>query len=463
MSGNGRTDLLDQDDDAEASAQRAEFTNLPVDALRPRADARPINEEKLDGVMKSFRDLSIMSPICVRPVAGESDAVYEIIFGRHRWEGAKRLGLTTVLCRVVDVDDVTAELMHIDENLMRAELGDTERAEATQRRKVLYEELHPETRHGAIGGGHDQSRKLCDSGPEKAPRFTLEIAEKTGKSERSIQLDVERAEKVSAEARSLIKGTPLDKGSYLDAIKNLPAEEQLAKVKVDLTKPVEKRKASKPKTIEAEPKQVKQPEPVDAAEPEPTAVQQEPPGFADAMAELVKAREIIDRLEIKVGDLEAENQQLKAGRGQLRAQVERLRAQVEGLRLKAKLEGRQADPKLVTDSKQSANPRRGKRSDVILEDDLGEHYVKLHAPKKGQGAVCYVFYNDPVTKKIARNTLKTTDPEAVKLRFRNFIAERKGIDPEAVKFKVLDLAFFDKRQEQAEAAKLAAAEPVGTA
>src|SRR3954468_16905442 len=161
MSGNGRTDLLDQDDDAEASAQRAEFTNLPVDALRPRADARPVNEEKLDGVMKSFCDLSIMSPICVRPIAENS--AYEIIFGRHRWEGAKRLGLTTVLCRVVDVDDVTAELMHIDENLMRAELGDTERAEATQRRKVLYEELHPETRHGAIGGGHDQSRTLCDS------------------------------------------------------------------------------------------------------------------------------------------------------------------------------------------------------------------------------------------------------------------------------------------------------------
>src|SRR4051794_11313425 len=162
---NAHTHLLDQDDDdAEASAQRAEFTNLPVDALRPRADARPVNEEKLDGVMTSFRDLSIMSPICVRSAAGNS--AYEIIFGRHRWEGAKRLGLTTVLCRVVDVDDVRAELMHMEEILRREELGDRKRPGARQRRKVFYEGRHPETRHSAIGGGHDQSRKLCDSGPE---------------------------------------------------------------------------------------------------------------------------------------------------------------------------------------------------------------------------------------------------------------------------------------------------------
>ena len=41
------------------------------------------------------------------------------------------------------------------------------------------EALHPETKHGATGGGHDQSRKVCDS----ADRFTLDTAKKPGQAD----------------------------------------------------------------------------------------------------------------------------------------------------------------------------------------------------------------------------------------------------------------------------------------
>jgi hypothetical protein len=55
------------------------------------------------------------------------------------------------------------------------------RQAATARRKVLYEELHPETRHG---GDHSKaSRKDCDLLPTN--RFTADTASKTGRSERS--------------------------------------------------------------------------------------------------------------------------------------------------------------------------------------------------------------------------------------------------------------------------------------
>jgi hypothetical protein len=53
-----------------------------------------------------------------------------------------------------------------------------------------------ETRNGAIGGGHDQLRKVCE-----ADRFTSNTAAAVGKSERIVQLDAERGKKISDENR----------------------------------------------------------------------------------------------------------------------------------------------------------------------------------------------------------------------------------------------------------------------
>ncbi len=77
--------------------------------------------------------------------------------------------------------------------------------------------MHPETKNGSTGGGHDQLRKVC----EAAPRFTADTALKTGRSERIVQLEAERGEKVSEELLTEIAGTDLDKGVVLDRIARL--------------------------------------------------------------------------------------------------------------------------------------------------------------------------------------------------------------------------------------------------
>jgi hypothetical protein len=82
----------------------------------------------------------------------------------------------------------------IDENLVRRDLSPAERSRYTARRKAIYERLHPETVHGAIGGGHDQSRQVGDSA--KADRFTAATAALSGHSERMVQRFAERGEKV---------------------------------------------------------------------------------------------------------------------------------------------------------------------------------------------------------------------------------------------------------------------------
>jgi hypothetical protein len=76
------------------------------------------------------------------------------------------------------------------------EFAPSERALFTQRRKEAYEALHPETKNGATGGGHNQLRQLG----EAAPRFTADTAARTGQSERSVQRDATRGGNASGTA-----------------------------------------------------------------------------------------------------------------------------------------------------------------------------------------------------------------------------------------------------------------------
>jgi hypothetical protein len=91
----------------------------------------------------------------------------------------------------------------------RSPLTPAQEAAAISRRKAIYETIYPETKHGAIGGGHDQSRQFGDS--EKADRFTAATASATGKPERSIQRAAERGAKLGSDLQA-VAHTSLDKG-----------------------------------------------------------------------------------------------------------------------------------------------------------------------------------------------------------------------------------------------------------
>lgn len=71
-------------------------------------------------------------------------------------------------------------------------------------RKRLYEEMHPETKNGAIGNGRKKVRQV---GEATSDRFTADTAEKTGTSERAIQRDASRGLVISTCAL-LIHRTP---------------------------------------------------------------------------------------------------------------------------------------------------------------------------------------------------------------------------------------------------------------
>jgi ParB/RepB/Spo0J family partition protein len=84
-------------------------------------------------------DQGLLQPIVVRPNKGGG---YDMIAGIHRLEAAKKLNWKVINCIVLDdIDADQAELIEIDENLIRAELSPAERAIHIGKRKKLYEKL----------------------------------------------------------------------------------------------------------------------------------------------------------------------------------------------------------------------------------------------------------------------------------------------------------------------------------
>lgn len=207
--------------------------NIPIAQITTFDRVRQASRPQVEALVASIREIGLINPITVTP----TDSGFALVAGMHRLEACRALGMTAVPAIMLDLDANQRIIAECDENLCAPSLTAAERAEFTRRRKEAYEALHPETRADAPKGNQYASRQVGDKQP--APRFTADTAAATGLSERAIQRDAERGEKVSDEALALIKGSRLDTGRYLDSIKNLSAEDQVAKVETDLAPPSE--------------------------------------------------------------------------------------------------------------------------------------------------------------------------------------------------------------------------------
>lgn len=203
----------------------------PVTHISLQDRIQQVDPAKVRGLAESMTEIGLLHPIVVNRTTisrqGVLEPGYVLISGAHRLEAAKSLGWTEIDVTLSDLSGWHAILAECDENLCGSHLTPSARALFTRKRKEAYEALHPETRHGATGNGRAESRKLCDS-----TRFTADTAARTGKSERAVQLDAERGEKIAPEVLQEIQGTDLDKGVVLDRLAKQPsAEAQLAAIR----------------------------------------------------------------------------------------------------------------------------------------------------------------------------------------------------------------------------------------
>jgi hypothetical protein len=204
--------------------------DLPTEQIARRADARAVNPDTVSGLVESIGAVGLINPIRVR----QSGEGWEVIAGVHRLEACKELGLAEVTCDVVADDDLHAELAMIDENLCRAELSPSDRARQTARRKSIYEELNgPAKANSARAANAAMGRG--DVNEQYSSTFVASTAAMTGQSERVVQLNAERGQKILPEVLDLIRGTSLDTVTYLDKLKKMPGSEQFNAATRDLS------------------------------------------------------------------------------------------------------------------------------------------------------------------------------------------------------------------------------------
>jgi ParB family transcriptional regulator, chromosome partitioning protein len=99
-------------------------------------------------------------------------------------------------------------------------LTPAQEASAIFRRKAIYEELHPETKHGGnVGGPSGQFVRTAKAD------FASATADATGKDERTVRRAAARGEALGDDLGA-VTGTSLDKGVELDALAKMPKDER---------------------------------------------------------------------------------------------------------------------------------------------------------------------------------------------------------------------------------------------
>jgi len=206
------------------------MTAVPVELVSTTMRIRRADPRQVAALADSIALVGLLNPITVRPTtiyqSGQPRDGFDLIAGLHRLEACRKLGWETIPATVVEMDDMRRLLAECDENLCSTVLTPAERAEFTRKRKLAYEALHPETRLGE--NQHTRVRKLCEP---TSDRFTADTAARTGKSERAVQLDARRGERIAPEVLDQIKADPaLNKGKVLDVLAATPAAQQQAKL-----------------------------------------------------------------------------------------------------------------------------------------------------------------------------------------------------------------------------------------
>ena len=107
------------------------LNEIAIDCIEPNPNQprREFDEEALQELAASIREMGIIQPVTVRQVA---DNRYQIIAGERRWRASQLAGLTTIPAYIRTVEDENVMEMALVENIQREDLNAIEIALAYQ-------------------------------------------------------------------------------------------------------------------------------------------------------------------------------------------------------------------------------------------------------------------------------------------------------------------------------------------
>lgn len=250
---------------------------IPIFQITVNAGRREVDPEAVQGLADSISKVGLLNPITV-------DQDYTLIAGLHRLEAAKLLGWSEIECTVSDLEGLLAELAEIDENLIRRKLDCIAQGEQLNRRKEIYEALHPETKAGisqAAGMNRAMGNNVSELSSVTSKSFSCDTADKLGVAPRTVEQKIQIAKNVTPEAKKIIRdrGVKIPKNDALK-LSRLPPEQQEEVVNQLAAKAI--RSVNEYHPAPAEPEAKEEPEqepkaPLDAEPAPPPEVPASPP------------------------------------------------------------------------------------------------------------------------------------------------------------------------------------------
>lgn len=191
---------------------------IAIDEILIKDGRRELDKSHVHELAESIRELGLLNPITI-------DQENVLIAGLHRIEAVKALGWTEITCTISSLEGLQAELAEIDENIVRSDLSVLDYGEMLLRRKEIYEQIHPETRHGGDRKSEEIKAKKIRLDPAKS--FVQDTAQKLKVVPRTVELQVQTAKNLTPETKEIIRdsNTKITKKTALK-LSRMDAEQQ---------------------------------------------------------------------------------------------------------------------------------------------------------------------------------------------------------------------------------------------
>jgi len=123
---NGPTDLPNATPAIKLHAPEQDEVSVELIERNPFQPRREFEQSAIDELAESIRKHGVLQPLLVR-AAGDG---YQLVAGERRWRACQQVGMETVPCRVVELEDQQVCEAAIEENLKRQDLNVVEKAQA---------------------------------------------------------------------------------------------------------------------------------------------------------------------------------------------------------------------------------------------------------------------------------------------------------------------------------------------
>jgi ParB-like chromosome segregation protein Spo0J len=173
----------------------------------------PVDRVRVGKRMRPQRDVSALAASMADPQVGLINAITllpdgSLVAGRHRLAAAKLLGWKTIPAVIMELGELDAELVEIDENLRRSELTVLEEAQHQARRDEILRAKG--LRAQASSGQNQHTNGASPVGAPGAPTITTaQMAAQIGMSERAAQERMQIARGITPLVQELIAEHPV--------------------------------------------------------------------------------------------------------------------------------------------------------------------------------------------------------------------------------------------------------------